>query len=402
MSSAEARGLRKARPAPVLRPLHLEPDRDVTADLMSFLRTRGWEPGHPGPAGSLWRHPAATTAIAVAERVRLGSLEWNGILERLASWAQQSRDDIARAVQFQLIDVTRLRAANDIVIAGSIPLSAGASMVNSAAAMLRAAGTTSVRLRGNISGNFSRYGDDVVAQARMGHTEEGSYIVPVLMPLPPQPALDPSVPHLEGMDELRNPYEPAERRVTRTLAQALAALDAFVVRPAKQVTSDDVHGFVEAGGSRELVVAVSRILAGDSVATFEVQFSWAGAVEPPSSAPASVTVPAAAVELLQQTSRLLKDKKLSSAQLLSGPIVEIRLPLGDPYGEIVIQTARGGRECEVRVRMLAQEVDRAHEWMVARRPVLVEGKVSSQRGQPLRIQQAERVLPVDETMLAGG
>jgi len=40
-----------------------------------------------------------------------------------------------------------------------------------------------------------------------------------------------------------------------------------------------------------------------------------------------------------------------------------------------------------------------HQWAVAKRAVLVEGAVQSQRGQPLRILTPRRVLPVDEAML---
>lgn len=393
-----AKPRRSRPPAPVLRPEPTGLERDVTANVESYLRTGGWKRGAPGPAGALWRNPHAPAALAVTEQVQLGSVEWYGIVDRLARWAQLTHVEVARRIQHQFVDVTRLRAANDIVIADSIPLAAGASMVTSAAAMLRAAGTTSVRLRGNIAGNFSRFGDDVVAQARMGHTEQGSFIVPILMPLSPspQPAIEPQI---EGMEGLTDSYEPAERRVTRTLAQALAALDAHIIQPAREVKRSDLHGFVEAGGSRELVVAVSRILAEPAVETLETAFAWAGAVDPPAAAPAKVTVPAAAAELLEQSRRLLRDTKLSSAQLLSGPIVEIRMPPGDPFGEISIQTVRAGRPCEVRVRLKAEQVDRAHQWAVAKRAVLVEGAVQSQRGQPLRILTPRRVLPVDETML---
>ncbi len=161
-----------------------------------------------------------------------------------------------------------------------------------------------------------------------------------------------------------------------------------------------MHGFIEAGGSRELVAAVSRILTEPAVETLETTFAWAGAIEAPTAVPPRVTVPAAAVELLEQCRRLLRDAKISSAQILSGPIVEIRMPPGDPFGEISIQTVRAGRPCEVRVTLIAAEVDRAHQWAIAKRVVVVEGAVQSQRGRPLRILNPQRVLPVDETMLA--
>jgi len=392
-----ARGPVRRRPTepPELKAGPLNRSADVTMDLLSFLTRAGWEQGRPGVAGSLWSHPRAAARVAVPVTVRSDSLEWDAILERLSAWAQLPTAQVREQVQCQFIDVARMQASNDVVISGSIPLSAGASLVTSAAAMLRAAATTSVRLRSHIGGGFSKLGDDVVAQARMAHTEEGSFIVPVLMPLT-RPASDDGT-LFEGSENLRVVSEPSERRVTRTLAQALSALSTRVVQPGLEVSRTALNPFVEAGGSRELVFALSRILAEPTVASFEAQFAWAGGVEPAQSLPEAVEVPAAARELLLQTTKLLLDRRMAPAQLLSGPIVEVRHQPDDPFGEIAIQTHRRGRPCEVRVTLSAAQVVHAHAWAVAKRVVLVDGEVEAGSGR-LIIRNPTRVQPLDETM----
>ncbi len=148
------------------------------------------------------------------------------------------------------------------------------------------------------------------------------------------------------------------------------------------------------------MAAVSRILTEPAVETLETTFAWAGAIEAPTAVPPRVTVPAAAVELLEQCRRLLRDAKISSAQILSGPSWKsVCLPV-TRSARFLFKQSGPGRPCEVRVTLIAAEVDRAHQWAIAKRVVVVEGAVQSQRGRPLRILNPQRVLPVDETMLA--
>lgn len=400
MSRREA-SVRRTDRAPSLLPERVRPDRDVTADLSTYLAQKGWRAGVAGPVGALWRHPDAPAALAVPFEVKLGTREWAGIIERLGTWSRLPKLEVAQRVEHQFVDVTKLSAAHDIIISGTIPLSAGRAMVASAEGMLRAVGTTSQRLRSSINGNFSRVGDEIVAQARMGHTEDGSYVVPVLMPLSSSVVEEDALsdPSLPGTETFREAAEPAERRVTRTLAQALVALDAHVVDPARQVQKIDLHPFIEAGGSRELVNALSALLAQPAVSTFVASFTWAGAVPAPSGLPGAVEMPSQARELLEQTSRLLREMRVSAAQVLTGPIVLVRMQPGDPSGEIGIQTVRSGRPAEVRVRLRPSVIDLAHTWAIDKRVVLVEGAVRAQRGQPLMINDPLRVLPIDETML---
>ena len=390
-------------PAPVLRPAASPADTDVTREVTAFLTRDGWAPGTPGVAGALWRHPRADHALAVPSEVRHGSRDWGRLLDRLSTWLQLPVSTIAGRIVFQYTDVTRFRAAKDVVIADTIPLSAGKAMVSTAEAMLRAAATTSIRLRGSIAGNYSRIGDDLVSQARMGHTEHGSYIVPVLMPL--HPPANPEQPPLgEGGESevAAGGYEPAERRVTRTLAEALSALHDTVLAPGREVRTSSLHRFVDAGGSRELVTALSAVLSQESVAQLDTTFTWAEAVPAPELLPTSIEIVASrdVRDLLAQTARQLKGMRTATAQVLTGPVVLIRHSPGDPLAEIAIQTVRSGRPAQVHVRIREGQLADAHEWMQTQRTVLVEGSLRP-RTQPLMVDEPIRLLPLDEAMLPG-
>jgi hypothetical protein len=372
------------------------------ASLYRYLVQAGWQRQTPGPAGSLWYQSAERVpervAIAVPDRVEPEDPELDGILRRLSSFERRPAAQIAMNIVTQFVDVARLRAANDHVITGTIPLTAGVSLVESARSMLRAAGTTARRPRSQIKGAYSKIGDEIVDQARMAHTEHGSYVVPIWMPMaPPEDEKD----TLFSETEQRMPMETQERRVMRTLAQSIEAVQKVVIQPASSPrTSGDLIPVVAAGGSREMLLALHRILKDPAVAEFEASFTWAGGLKAPGGVPERITLEAGAAPLLEKAARLLKVPDRFPKQIYTGQIVVLMHKPGEPYGEIGIDTVRQNRSCEVRVRLDNATLDRAYEWARTERAILVEGDVG--RGGPgrrLRIDSPSRILPLDETFL---
>lgn len=368
-------------------------------NLNRYLSLAGWERQEPGSAGSLWfnsLHPEA--ALAVPEPVNPDTDEWSGIIRRLAMFEHRPPADVAMSILTQYVDVTRLRAANSYLITGTIPLEAGAGLVKSAHSMLRAAGTTARRPRAQINGNYSKLGDQIVHQARMAQTEGGSYVLPIWMPLTPPPQEDGSL-----FDELeqRQPAETLERRVTRTLAQSIEAVQKVIIQPANSPrNTGDLLPVIAAGGSRELVLALHKIISQPAVAEFEAQFDWAGGLKPPGGVPERVILPSEAAPLLENAARLLKVPDRFPAQIYTGQIVFIMHKPGEPFGEIGIDTVRQNRNCEVRVRLDSETLDKAYEWARTERAILVEGDVRrGGAGRKLRIDSPTRVLPLDETFL---
>ena len=371
----------------------------LTADLSRYLSQSGWERQEPGPAGALWLQSSRPElALAVPEPVKPDTDEWFGIIRRLASFEHRPATDVAMSILTQYVDVTRLRAANSYVITGTIPLRAGVGLVQGAYSMLRAAGTTARRPRAQIKGNYSNSGDEIVHQARMAHTEDGSYVLPIWVPLTPPQEQDGS---LFGELKQRLPVETPERRVTRTLAQSIEAVQKVIIQPeAAPRNTGDLLPVIAAGGSLELVVALYKIISQPAVAEFEAQFDWAGGLKPPGGVPERVVLPSEAAPLLETAARLLKVPDRFPAQIYTGQIVMIMHRPGDPFGEIGIDTVRKSRSCEVRVRLDSTTLDLAYEWARTERAILVEGDVRrGGAGKKLRIDSPTRVLPLDETFL---
>ena len=193
--------------------------------------------------------------------------------------------------------------------------------------------------------------------------------------------------------------EPFERRVVRTFAQSLQAVQEIVVEPAKVPTVDQIYELVYRGVSREFCTSLSGILKEPSVAEFGATIDWAPAITPPRTLQ-TVSIIGDAAELVQNVADKLRQTKVDPNQVFTGTIVQLRheSPL-DPYGEIAVTTVRRGRQSEVLVRLPFDQYENAWQWHYQGRAVLVEGVVRRAPGQRLRVDMPTRFHPVDEMFL---
>ena len=378
------------------------PAMPTTAQLQAYLRLKGWHELPPGPAGSLWEKDAARIGIPHDN----DNFLITGSIDRIASLERRNPKDVRNAVRFLLFDITHLRAANDLLIADTIPLEAAAKILSSSRRMFQATATTARAERAQIGSSFSKLGNEVVKQALMGHTERGSFVIPVLVALPePSPVDLHELSLLEDLSEdsfHRSAPEPFERRVVRTFAQSMQAIQEIVVDPARQPTVDQIYELVYRGVSREFCTSLTGILREPSVAEFGATIEWAPAVASPRTLERGISIDAGAVDLVQNVADRLRQTKVDPNQVFSGTIVQLRHEdPQDPFGEIAVSTVRRGRQSEVLVRLRLDEYEKAWEWHYQGRAVLVEGVVRRSPGQRLRVDMPSRFHPVDEMFLPG-
>ncbi|MCD2105298.1 hypothetical protein O4214_08930 [Rhodococcus erythropolis] len=213
--------------------------------------------------------------IAVPSLLSRTTYEFSSVLNRIAEFEHRDRPSVEKSIIYFGFDIAHLRAANDYLISDSIPLSAGAKMTESARVMVRSSATTAQGTRPEIRGNYSKVGDSYADQTRMGHTEEGSYVIPVMIRVGDASELAGAEEPFPGMDNRSLNIESPERRITRTFSEALRAVVDNIVEPAREPRQSDVLGLVEAGATREFVQALSNVVSHPAVAEFEARFSWA-------------------------------------------------------------------------------------------------------------------------------
>jgi len=366
--------------------------------LTSYLKAEGWSPlGSPGPVGELWQHKGAGFKVPVPHALEQGGAAWRLIVNRVAAQGRTTPAEVELRLRYWTTDVANLMAANDILVSDSIPLRAGRAMVTSSWQMLRSSATTARGPLAHIRGRYRKLGDEFLDAARMGHTIRGSYVIPILMPLSDlEPASDSAF--LPGT--VSAVIEPPERRIMRTFAESLTWMDRAVIQPESEPTGDGVMALVTAGVSKEFASALHAVLREPAVAAFSTDFQWAQSVTPPGSIPDRVEIPAAAADRVERVAQKLATlPNPSQAEVLIGPIIEVRYPPGDPFGSMVIQVIRHGRTARIRVTIREERIDEALVWMRSRETVVVHGTVSHGPGNDLRVVAPRGAMRLTDTML---
>lgn len=370
------------------------------ADLVTYLRSHGWSANPPGPGGTLWLKGNARIGVPHdPDDVLIGS-----VLSRLARTERRDLKATADAVRHVRFDVTNLRAVNDYRIIDKIPLETATKLISSARTMLRATATTARWERAQIAGGYSRIGDEVIREAFMGHTERGSFIIPVLVPVPEPEQPNPERPTLyddQAEPVVHNaPPEPFERRAVRTFAQSMQAVHDLIVEPGRMPNTDHIHELVYRGVSREFCTALVNVLDENAISEFETIVEWAPVMPAPDTMPRQVSISAQAVDLVRSVADRLRQQRTPSKHVFSGTIIQFRHENhDDPFGEITVSTMRRGRPSEVRVRLPLDTYREAWEWHNAGRAVLVEGLIRRSPGKPGTVDNPARFQPLDELML---
>lgn len=369
-------------------------------ELTRYLRFHGWEPHPPGPAGVLWTKDRARVGVPLEP----GDELIMSVVDRVARAEHRGAKLVADAARYLRYDVTHLRAGNDERIVDKIPLETAARIIASARTMLRATATTARWERAQIGSNYSKLGDDVIRDSFMGHTERGSFVIPVLIPIP-VPQEDHHQPTLfeDQGESVALHYaapEPFERRVVRTFAQSMQAVHDLVVEPARTPNVDNMYELVYRGVSREFCSALANVLDENAIGEFETRVEWAPVVPAPDTMPRQVTINAGAADLVRSVADRLRQQSATVRQIFSGTIVQFRHESPkDPFGEIAVSTIRRGRPSEVRVRLPLVSYREAWDWHNAGRAVLVEGEIRRLPGRTAIVDDAVRFQPLDELTL---
>lgn len=363
----------------------------------SWMLKHGWYEASEGQAGWMWKHRSMDDGqrrIGIARELDADETAFQSVIKRLAAAHQLPVAELDRSLRMWGTDVTTLRAANDIVITDTIPLNSGAVMLESARLMFRSAASAAVRLRPEISGAYSRLGDEVAESVRMGHTQRGSYLIPVYVPVGEPDSVDSEEPVFDGMErESISIVESAERRMTRTFAQAMQAIHEHVITPEGTPNTDRVMALVSAGVTREFISALSRVLSDRAVAEFETQFEWAQSQKKPTNINDFIKIPSAAEEKLAETARRLKQSAKREFHVLTGPIVTVSKFPDDPYVYATIKTLRGGRSCSVEAILRDTPLDVVTSWMNSTETVQLQGEVT-RKGPLLQVMNPQSFGPM--------
>lgn len=160
-------------------------------------------------------------------------------------------------------DVVRLRVGKSEE--GSVKLNEGVSLIQGARDMLLATACSLGKSKAVYRAGANRKEADLMSKIRLGQTDQGNFVVTLLMPTIPRPVSS-LLPDKLDQDT------PAEQHLTARLIEALTALRVA----AERMASGEEDAFSDAttsGVSANLCDALVKII--DSFPTLDVSVSWA-------------------------------------------------------------------------------------------------------------------------------
>lgn len=276
-------------------------------------------------------------------------------------------------------DVVRVRAGGGDE--GSLTANDGVDLIGGSRDMLLAAACSLREPQALYRAGANREAADLLSRVRLGQTEQGSFVVALMIAIPPPiPAL---------IDDFDDHGAPIERRMTKRLIEALSS--------ARSATESTVAGEGEAfakavdnGVSANLCEALDRIIS--PFPTLNVSVTWAQTrpMKPPGQ---SVGFANADALILREAARSLRGREPQPDQSLVGPIHRLRRDEWETDGVVTIRAVVEGQWKSVKVYARRVDYERLTEAHRKKSTVAVTGDME-QYGQRLVLRNA-RILSID-------
>jgi hypothetical protein len=346
--------------------LDIEALRAITPiALAGYARSEGWE-----KIERYGDHADVYVAVGKPEIIlprtdRLG--DYPSIVAKLLTIFADAtqRDELAmyRDLSGADRDVVRIRAfggGDD----GSVPIDAGVEIVTQARQLLLAAACAARTPQSLYRAGANREASDYLRRVKLGQTEQGSFIVTLLAPIPPQlqatqPGLFPS------FDD-----EPFERQVTRRLAKSLDALRGAVELAASGDGQGAFESAVADGVSANLCEAVAGLVAQSE--GIDISVTWAR-TRPTPEAYRRIAFSNSDAEIVTEAARVFRARHPRPEVSLFGTVHILKRDHEDVEGLVTLKAMVDEKPQSVRAVLDQSNYSiamRAHEHKA---PVIVKG-----------------------------
>ena len=260
-------------------------------------------------------------------------------------------------------DIIRLRFQS-LDDDGSIPIDDGVDLVSHARELLLSAACAATAPQPVYRAGANRDAAAYMRRVRLGQTEQGSFVVTILTPVPPvlEPRLDPSWARIED--------EPYERQVTRRLVDAL---DASRDAAEKAHAGDGASAFesaVGAGVSANLCGALAKLI--EISGGLEIRVNWAK-TRPAPELGRRIRFSRADAPAFREAARTFLDREPRTDQELFGAVHKLSRGEDEIEGRVNFKVDLHGRSQSVSAILDQRNYSvaiRAHE---RRNPVIVKG-----------------------------
>lgn len=350
-------------------------------ELVSYLNRSGWQLIAQGGLAEVWQSTRDASLSVMVPKVPTApdfQLSLRMLTDELARQENRAPQDIALDISRQFLDVTDLRAEDDDITDGTISLTAGVQLVESANRLFVSAAAATIHRQGSYGRGMPPAARAQARRMRLGQTRPGSYIVPIIS----RARFGDPVDRVSEEPQLRLDSDESyqDRRVVTTLARALETLAAMVVNRERSPSRDEMRSSVDEGVSSELCAAVLGVLFKGGVSEFDIKFNWAPAVPIPDSVTDEIIFTNDSIHILGEVEAELKEADLPSERVLYGVIRRLSLKANETSGKVAMETLVDGKKRTVSFDLNLEDYRLAARYHGERRPVVVRGILDAPPG----------------------
>lgn len=366
-------------------------------EVASYLRSKGWiKSENIGDKASLWtivKNGEDELDVTLPLKRELGdyALRMGEVINTLAETEERSSLEILSDIQSIRADVVRIRALGSQAEHGSLPLGSAIRLVESSRDMLLSAACAAVDKRPFFAKRKVQQAIDYINQVHMGQTERGSFVITILSPVLPELRQGQApLPEIELPD-------PFERQVTKTLMNALVALD----QAAKSASLEDsIEPFKEAvrlGVSANLcdsIVGLSQVCCNERV---EIGMSWSPSRLVPNDIKNVIYFDADVVPVIKEAAKQFREISSIDDYDIEGVVTRLDRSPNATEGDVTVTASIEGRMRPITLRLGQDIYSQAVQAHNDRKTVQCIGElVKEGRGLRLRDPRHFRVLREDD------
>lgn len=306
--------------------------------LRAYAQAEGWVPGERyGSHSQVFNREGMSAEAIIPATAALGDYP-EVVAELIGVFARtENRDELQvyRDLATADKDVVRIRSphAEDD---GSVLIEAGVDLVVHARDLVLSAACAAWSPQPTYRAGKVKQADDYMSRVRLGQTEQGSFVVTLLAPVPP--SLEPL--ELWPTEDA----EPYERLVTRRLASGLDAAATAIEKHNLGAGFAVFESMVPRGVSANLCEAAARL--SDQGSGVEISVTWAR-TRPTPQPRWSRLFSRSEGETLSEVARMFREKQPRPDEQLEGPIVKLARRGVEFDGRITLKAFVDGKPVSV-------------------------------------------------------
>ncbi len=315
--------------------------------MAAYVRAEGWvAAGQYGKHSDVYQRSGFSELIIPGTNVVADYPEVVlSLLEIIAKEEGRDQLSVYRDLVVADRDVIRVRAP-DADDDGSIKIESGVELVLHAKDLLMAAACAANDPRPTYRAGKNKDASDYMGRVRLGQTEQGSFVVTLLAPVPP--SLD-----LPGTQSFLWPElvdEPFERRVTRTLADSLKAAKGAAEGAVRNEGLTAFTKVVSKGVNANLCEALAALI--DSGEGLQVAVTWAR-TRPAPEGRRSIDFSKAEAGLFREAASQFRSIEPRPDERLEAFVVKLDRDQKQSDGRVTLSAAIDGQQVSIKTTLPA-------------------------------------------------